>query len=312
MRDFGLVETWGATRYGDPCRECGYRWSITPERAIELVAGIPDRFESLVDGHDAGARHPDAAWSAGAYVCHVTDNLRIWAERLAGAVLGGVTEVAGYDENQLAVARDYARVPVAGALWSLRDAAARWTGMARRALDADVVLTHAERGTQRATDVARNNAHDAHHHEWDIRRAIGHAAPTEVIDAIDTVAWVCLDNGKILGARSRGKDTFYLPGGKREPGETDVRTLVREIAEELAVTIDPATATHLGVWRAAAHAQADGVIVRMACYTAAHHGDPAPSAEIEELAWLGYADRDRVAPVDQVVFDHLRAAGQLS
>jgi hypothetical protein len=35
-----------------------------------------------------------------------------------------------------------------------------------------VVLQHATRGAQRAEDVARNNAHDAHHHLWDIDRTL--------------------------------------------------------------------------------------------------------------------------------------------
>jgi hypothetical protein len=34
------------------------------------------------------------------------------------------------------------------------------------------VLRHATRGAQRAEDVARNNAHDAHHHLWDIDRTL--------------------------------------------------------------------------------------------------------------------------------------------
>jgi hypothetical protein len=37
---------------------------------------------------------------------------------------------------------------------------------------ARVVLQHATRGAQRAEDVARNNAHDAHHHLWDIDRIL--------------------------------------------------------------------------------------------------------------------------------------------
>ena len=49
----------------------------------------------------------------------------------------------------------------------------------------------------------------------------------------------------------------------------------------------------------------------MTCYTAGHKGTLTPSSEIDELAWLTYADRDRVAPVDQVIFDHLAVRGQL-
>ncbi|WP_253777114.1 NUDIX hydrolase [Goodfellowiella coeruleoviolacea] len=128
---------------------------------------------------------------------------------------------------------------------------------------------------------------------------------------IDKVAWVLVRDGRVLGARSRGKDTAYLPGGKREPGETDVDTLVREIAEELTVTIDPATAHHVGTFEAQAHGRAEGVLVRMACYTADHTGEIAPASEIDEVVWLTYADRDRLSPVAQLLFDHLHTTGLL-
>jgi 8-oxo-dGTP pyrophosphatase MutT (NUDIX family) len=131
------------------------------------------------------------------------------------------------------------------------------------------------------------------------------------VTTIDKIAWIHLDDGRILSTRSRGKDVYYLPGGKREPGETDLDTLVREIDEELAVTILPETAAHLDTFEAQAHGHADGVLVRMTCYTAEHRGTPAPSSEIEEVAWLGYRDRDRVSPVDQIIFDRLHQAGRL-
>lgn len=129
--------------------------------------------------------------------------------------------------------------------------------------------------------------------------------------AIDKVAWLHLSDGAILSTRSRGKDVWYLPGGKREPGETDVDTLVREIAEELAVEIVPDTARHVGTFEAQAHGHPEGRTVRMICYAAEHRGEPAPHSEIEEVSWLTYADRHRVSPVDQIIFDHLRDRAEL-
>ncbi|MER5997367.1 NUDIX domain-containing protein [Nonomuraea sp. NPDC051941] len=128
---------------------------------------------------------------------------------------------------------------------------------------------------------------------------------------IDKIAWIHLADGKILSTRSRGKTVYYLPGGKREPGESDLDTLVREIDEELSVAIVPSTAVHLGTYQAQADSHADGVIVKMTCYTADHEGTPTPSSEIEEVVWLTYADRDRVAPVDQIIFDDLHQDGRL-
>jgi 8-oxo-dGTP diphosphatase len=128
---------------------------------------------------------------------------------------------------------------------------------------------------------------------------------------IDKIAWIRLEDGKILSTRSRGKDVYYLPGGKREPGETDVQTLVREIREELDVAIAPGSATPAGTFQAQAHGHAIGRDVRMTCYTADYLGTLTASSEVDELAWLTYDDRDRVSPVDQLIFDYLHQNGQL-
>ncbi|MFJ1752161.1 NUDIX domain-containing protein [Kitasatospora sp. NPDC088134] len=128
---------------------------------------------------------------------------------------------------------------------------------------------------------------------------------------IDTVAWVRLEGGRILCARPRGKDVFYIPGGKREPGESDLQTLVREVAEELTVAVRPDTVAHVGTYHAQAHGHPDGAVVRMACYRADYTGELAASSEIEEVEWFGYADRDRVPPVDQILFDDLHRDGLL-
>ncbi|MET9493066.1 NUDIX domain-containing protein [Nocardia sp. NPDC006630] len=124
---------------------------------------------------------------------------------------------------------------------------------------------------------------------------------------IDTVAWVRIESGRILCARPRGKDVFYIPGGKREGAETDLQTLVREIHEELTVALAPESVVHVGTYEA----EIPGAVVRMACYTADYVGTLSVSSEIEEMAWFTYADRPHVPPVDQLLFDDLRADGLL-
>jgi 8-oxo-dGTP pyrophosphatase MutT (NUDIX family) len=100
-----------------------------------------------------------------------------------------------------------------------------------------------------------------------------------------------------------------VPGGKRHDGESDLDTLLREVEEELTVTLRPETVRHFGTFEAGAEGKP--LLVRVACYTAAYDGTLSPSAEIEELAWMAYADRHRTPPVDQLVFDALLAAGRL-
>lgn len=110
--------------------------------------------------------------------------------------------------------------------------------------------------------------------------------------------------------RNQGRNLFYFPGGMREPGESDAQALVREIGEELQTVINEATMAH--VVTVQGRGDGGGSDARMICYTAGHRGELVPDHEIAELAWLGYLDRHRVSPVDQLVFDALHSAGQLA
>ncbi len=38
---------------------------------------------------------------------------------------------------------------------------------------------------------------------------------------VDKIAFIAIKNGKILSTKSKGKTKYYIPGGKRQSGETD-------------------------------------------------------------------------------------------
>lgn len=122
---------------------------------------------------------------------------------------------------------------------------------------------------------------------------------------IDKLAWIELKKGKILSTRSKGKDVYYIPGGKREPGESDAAALIREIKEELSVDLIENTLTFVENFEGQAHGHAEGILVKMQCYAAAFTGEISAAAEIEEVVWLAYSDRDTVSPVDKLIFDWL-------
>lgn len=128
---------------------------------------------------------------------------------------------------------------------------------------------------------------------------------------IDKIALLHIENKRILSTRSKGKDAYYIPGGKREGDETDIRTLVREIKEELSVDIIPESARLYGVFSAQAHGKSEGVTVQMTCYTASFEGEIRADNEIEELRWLSMADMDRISPVDRLIFTRLHEDGLL-
>lgn len=137
--------------------------------------------------------------------------------------------------------------------------------------------------------------------------------PEKTLDQpIDVLAWIHVRDGKLLNVRTKGKAHFYLPGGKREPGESDPNGLVREIGEELGVRIDPASMRLFDLVQDKADGWANGRLVRMACYWAEHDGEPTPGREIAELAWIGLADAHKLAPAGQQVLRTLAEQGLVS
>lgn len=122
---------------------------------------------------------------------------------------------------------------------------------------------------------------------------------------IDKLAWIELKDKSILVTKTFGKDKYYIPGGKREQGETDEQALCREIKEELTVDLKNETLQYVGVFQALAHGHTDGTQVKMTCYTAAYNGTLKADSEIEEIRWLTYADIEKVSHVDKLIFDFL-------
>ena len=122
---------------------------------------------------------------------------------------------------------------------------------------------------------------------------------------IDKIALLYLKDGQILSTLSKGKDTYYLPGGKRELNETDEQTLIRECKEELTIDIKEDTIKYYGTFKAEAHGKAEGILVKMTCYTAEFTGEIKPDSEIQEIKWLDYSDLDKISPVDKLIFKDL-------
>ena len=133
---------------------------------------LPGTFAALLAGAAGGEVPPGCTWSAKAYVFHVADNLRIFAERLEGVRAGGRRELIGYDENELAAARHYEEMSLPAALWSIADAVPRWATASRAALADELTYQHSERSELRASEIVRAPAHDALHHAWDVSRAV--------------------------------------------------------------------------------------------------------------------------------------------
>jgi 8-oxo-dGTP diphosphatase len=49
----------------------------------------------------------------------------------------------------------------------------------------------------------------------------------------------------------------------------------------------------------------------MTCYQAGFRGEITASAEIEEVIWISYKDKERCSPVVRVILDRLKEEGRI-
>ena len=136
------------------------------------MCDMPDAVEKLVSDANGTEHLPDLGWNVSGYVAHMTDNTRIWSERLIAVVRGADPHVVPYDPDLLAQARHYNEVALQGATWSFRIAVANWLAAVEEADPAEVLMLHSARGAMELTDVVASNAHDAFHHRWDMARIL--------------------------------------------------------------------------------------------------------------------------------------------
>lgn len=106
---------------------------------------------------------------------------------------------------------------------------------------------------------------------------------------IHKAAGVMLRGRKQLVVRSKNRKHFVEPGGKLDPGETSEQALVRELNEELSITVNESDLEFFGTYYAIA-AGSSRKKLRMDVYMVdAWRGEPKPSREIRELAWISSA-----------------------
>jgi cysteine desulfurase family protein (TIGR01976 family) len=98
-----------------------------------------------------------------------------------------------------------------------------------------------------------------------------------------------------------------FPGGKPEPGETADEAAVREVAEELAVELDPAQLRFVGVVTAAA-ANEHGADVQATVFEHPSVTIGQPASEIEELRWQLLDEHPYPDDLAPLLVDHVFSA----
>ncbi|HEY0480008.1 MAG TPA: 8-oxo-dGTP diphosphatase MutT [Kofleriaceae bacterium] len=125
------------------------------------------------------------------------------------------------------------------------------------------------------------------------------------------------DDGRILITQRRADQPlgghWEFPGGKVEPGEAPVDALIRELREEIGVTVSVGR-----IWEVLFHAypEFDLVMLVYVCRIIAGSGAASPpdlprAVEVADLAWVAAHDLAGwdILPADRPLVDRLRAEG---
>jgi len=129
------------------------------------------------------------------------------------------------------------------------------------------------------------------------------------MDTIVVSALALVRDRRLLMVTARERDVLYLPGGKREPGETAAQALVRESREEVGVELEPDSVAELFTVVTQAHGEPEGRQVAMTVFAAgltASSPEPAPAAEVGSVHWVTSADLDRCPPAGVATLERLQ------
>lgn len=105
------------------------------------------------------------------------------------------------------------------------------------------------------------------------------------IKKLPTAGLIVVENNKLLLTFSKNKKAWYLPGGKIDEGETSKQALIREIEEELNVTLNPDYLDYCFHITAMAYGE-ENLLMEQDCFRTTLNQEIKPSNEIEAFQYF--------------------------
>lgn len=98
---------------------------------------------------------------------------------------------------------------------------------------------------------------------------------------------VLIKDRKVLAGRNKDKIFFLTPGGGVEKGETPKQALVRELIEEVQITVNEDDLEEFGIFYAPSAGHEESIL-RMDVFLVKNWEpqEPIPDNEVEEIAWI--------------------------
>lgn len=122
-------------------------------------------------------------------------------------------------------------------------------------------------------------------------------APYGNTKVINTAGLIVYKDRQLLLAFSNNKKAWYLPGGKIDPEESPLEALIREIEEELCVTLLETDLTPLFHITAPAFGEKEGIIMEQDCFLGPVDLPYKASSEIGELRYFTMEDYKAQSPI---------------
>ena len=122
-----------------------------------------------------------------------------------------------------------------------------------------------------------------------------HAAITQIkiADSLNANA-VIIENKKLLTTRERGRKLCLMPGGGIETGETPKQTLIRELNEELGISVNQNNLEFIGEFSAPATGRK--TVRKTHLFLVKDHvGNIHPQNEIAEVKWISTKDLPKLS-----------------